>query len=211
MLKSLPARQRGITLVESLVAIVVMALGVLGILGVQLRTLADAQTGVRRAQAIRLAEDLAERIRVNPHGLSLLASYTSGWEATLDLSGDCATRACGSAELALHDKNLWLDTVRQTLPLGDAAVFLAADETDAGNRRQLGVMIGWRDNEKAMAGETAGDRSAYQAPLQPASTGAAAIRCPPDRSCHLQYILPGARCLPHAFGDPGQRLAICPD
>ena len=49
--------QRGISLIESLVAIVVMALGILGILGVQMRTLADTQTGVRRAHAIRLIED----------------------------------------------------------------------------------------------------------------------------------------------------------
>ena len=53
--------QRGISLIESLVAIVVMALGILGILGVQMRTLADTQSGVRRAQAIRLIEDLSER------------------------------------------------------------------------------------------------------------------------------------------------------
>ena len=33
--------QRGITLIESLVAVAVMALGILGILGVQMRTLTD--------------------------------------------------------------------------------------------------------------------------------------------------------------------------
>lgn len=52
-------RQRGISLIESLVAIVVMALGILGILGVQMRTLTDTSTTVRRAQAIRLIEDLS--------------------------------------------------------------------------------------------------------------------------------------------------------
>ena len=60
-------RQRGFSLIESLVAVVVMALGILGILGVQMRTLADTQTGVRRAQAIRLIEDLSERIKLNPN------------------------------------------------------------------------------------------------------------------------------------------------
>ena len=54
-------QQRGITLIESLVAIVIAALGILGIVGVQMRTLADTQTTVRRAQAIRLIEDLAGR------------------------------------------------------------------------------------------------------------------------------------------------------
>lgn len=61
-------RQQGLTLLESLVAIVVLALGVLGMLGVQMRTLAETQTGVRRAQAVRLIEDLSERIKSNPRG-----------------------------------------------------------------------------------------------------------------------------------------------
>ncbi len=191
--------RRGITLIESLVAIVVLALGVLTILGLQMRTLADAQTSLRRAQAVRLLEDLSERIRMGPRGLSELASYTSDWGAALDLSDNCAARACSSAELARYDKNLWLGMLRQSLPLGDAAVFLAPDETDAGNRRQLGVMISWRTGATASG----------QAALQPASTGAAAITCPPDRSCHLQYLQPGARCLPYAAG--GARLAICLD
>ena len=62
-------RQRGITLLESLIAIVVAALGILGILGVQMRTLTDTQTSMRRAQAIRLIEDLSERMRVHPNAL----------------------------------------------------------------------------------------------------------------------------------------------
>ena len=63
-------RQRGVTLLESMIAIVLVALGVLGILGVQLRTLSDTQTAVRRAQAIRLIEDLSERMKANPAALT---------------------------------------------------------------------------------------------------------------------------------------------
>ena len=55
-------RQRGITLIESLVAIVIMALGILGILGVQMRTLADTQTGVRRAQAVPIRKPLGRSL-----------------------------------------------------------------------------------------------------------------------------------------------------
>ena len=74
--------QRGITLLESLVAIVVMALGILGILGVQMRTLSDTQTGVRRAQAIRLIEDMGERMKANPSALANLSSYVSNFAAS---------------------------------------------------------------------------------------------------------------------------------
>lgn len=197
MLKSL----RGITLIESLVAIVVMALGVLGILGMQLRMLADSQASLRRAQAVRMIEDLSERIRMNPRGLAELRRYTLGWQTRPASAGDCATVACDGARLAADDRNRWLAHVQQSLPQGDAAVFLAADETVDANRRQLGVMISWRESGNAAAHQTG-------ALLQPGGTGAAGIACPPNRSCHLQYIQPGARCLP--YGTAGAGLVICP-
>lgn len=77
------ALQKGITLLESLVAIVVMALGLLGIVGIQMRTLADTQTGVRRAQAVKLIEDLSERVRANPNAIGNATSYAVAWGSTL--------------------------------------------------------------------------------------------------------------------------------
>jgi type IV pilus assembly protein PilV len=209
----LKRHQRGITLLESLAAIVVMALGVLGILGVQMRTLADSQTSVRRAQAVRMIEDLSERIRMNPRGLAELNQYVVAWETKPAKAGKCTDAACTSSNLATDDRNLWLANVQQTLPLGDAAIFLAADETNDANRRQLGVMISWRENEKIPSGTTATDKAEqarFRAVLQPAATGANKPVCPPDRSCHLQYIQPSARCLPYGAGAAGANLAICP-
>ena len=49
-----PKHQRGIALIEALIAILIIALGILGVMGVQMRTLSDTQTGVRPAQAIPL-------------------------------------------------------------------------------------------------------------------------------------------------------------
>ena len=51
-----PTSSQGFALLEALVALLVVALGLLGILGLQMRTLADTQNGVRQAQAIRDAE-----------------------------------------------------------------------------------------------------------------------------------------------------------
>ena len=68
-------RQRGITLIESLVALVISVLGIIGILGMQMRTLVDSQTATRRAQAVRLIEDFSERLRVQPNALVSLGNY----------------------------------------------------------------------------------------------------------------------------------------
>ncbi|KQP13280.1 type IV pilus modification protein PilV [Pseudorhodoferax sp. Leaf267] len=205
--------QRGITLLESMISIVIVALGILGILGVQLRTLADTQTAVRRAQAIRLTEDLSERIKVNPNalGTDVLANYVVGWgpEAS-SVPQDCALAAgCTAVNLALYDIARWKRNVRSTMPLGDASVFLVADETDAANRRQLGVMISWRENERVAATDSDTNyRAIFAVPAASAasSAGPVAVGCPTDRICHLQYIQPTARCA--AGGNNAQGL--CP-
>jgi type IV pilus assembly protein PilV len=202
-------RQRGISLLESMVAIVVMALGVLGILGVQLRTLADTQTSVRRAQAVRLIEDLSERIKVSPDGLGNLGSYASAWGAVTGVIPTCAA-GCTAADLARHDIDVWKKNVTATMPLGDASLFVVADETVAANRRQLGVMISWRFSEREHKLADGTDDGAYTAAFAPASTGTAAVSCPVDRVCHLQYIQPTSRCTPYTLGGALNPQVFCP-
>lgn len=219
-LRPTPLRQRGITLIESLVAIVVAALGILGILGVQMRTLTDTQTTVRRAQAIRLIEDLSERLKVNPNALGDLNAYVSVFSAT-PTPGDCATNKCNHTDLAAYDLGMWKQTVGNTLPLGQASIFIAPGESGmaASNRRLLGVMISWRENERDIA--DADDKKKYgdnvdatqlRASDGTFSTGAGADQtkdaCPANRTCHLQYIPVAARCAPYLGG--GSVQYYCP-
>lgn len=204
--------QHGITLIESLVAIVVLSLGVLGVLGVQLRTLSDTQTSVRRAQAVRLIEDLSERIKINPDGLSNMGSYTAAWSESISgTTTNCATEACTASDLAAYDRNLWINAVRTTMPLGDANIFLAADEaTSTAGRRQLGVMVSWRENERAALKTDGTADAAYTAPLSPASTGGASVSCPSGRSCHLQYVQVISRCSAYPLGGASSPRVVCP-
>lgn len=175
-------RQQGLTLLESLVAIVVLALGVLGMLGVQMRTLAETQTGVRRAQAVRLIEDLSERIKSNPRGLDQLDDYVADWDASVAAATDCSSAACTPAQLAAWDLKAWRDSVAETLPLGQAATFASSDTDEDGARRLLGVMVGWRVNER----ETEAD-STYTTSF---SVDTATQACPEGLICHLVYIQP---------------------
>ena len=52
--------QRGVSLIESLVALVVLAFGVMGLLGLQLRTMVNNQNSNHMATAARLADGLFE-------------------------------------------------------------------------------------------------------------------------------------------------------
>lgn len=192
--------QRGITLIESLVAIVVMALGILGILGVQMRTLTDTQTTVRRAQAIRLIEDIGERMKVNPNALANFNAYLTGFDATPNVP-NCSS-GCGAGQLAAYDVAVWKRTVRENLPLGKASIFVApAESTLSSGQRQLGVMIAWRENEREMSADDKANIDTTKIFISgkwESATGAAT--CPADFTCHLQYIPVASRCAPYSPG-----------
>ena len=192
-------RQRGISLIESLIAIVVTALGILGILGVQMRTLSDTSTTVRRAQAIRLIEDLSERMRANPNAMVNLGNYVSNF-ATNPTVGSCAS-GCDHTALAAYDLAVWKQAVRNSLPLGQVEIFIPPAETGvaAAQRRQLGIMIAWRENEGD--GRKTDDIDATKVRDNSGTlTDGATLACPADRICHLQYIPVPARCAPYAPG-----------
>lgn len=208
--------QRGITLIESLVAVVITALGILGILGVQMRTLTDTSTSVRRAQAIRLIDDLSERMKANPNALTNIKGYESGYDkkGSALTAKDCSTAACTPSELVAYDLKQWKTTVQQTLPAGQASVFLAPGEDADANRRQLGVMIAWRENEKETTTGSGGfkddiDASKFRDADNKLISGTdAANACPADRTCHLQYIPVAARCAPYDDGS-GKKIFYC--
>ena len=211
----LSQRERGFTLIESLVAIVVAALDILGILGVQMRALSDTNTASQRSQAIRLIEDLSERLKVNPNAEANVADYLIAWNTATDTSLSplapltpraavlCNAATCTGQQQARFDIREWKRAVELALGPGvaDATVFEAVDETAATNRRQLGVMVSWRQNESAA--DTA-------ATFAITSTDTGAAGCPTDRICQLQYIQLASRCKIDDRGGAASILTFCP-
>lgn len=57
--------QKGVGMIEILVALLVLAIGVLGFAALQLRAVDATTEAVNRTQAMNLARDLSERIRAN--------------------------------------------------------------------------------------------------------------------------------------------------
>ncbi|WP_234640865.1 type IV pilus modification protein PilV [Delftia tsuruhatensis] len=213
--------QRGLTMIESLVAIVVAALGILGILGTQMRTLTDTQTTVRRAQAIRLIEDLGERMKVNPSVLRDTDAYVADFNST-PAAGDCQAVSCNRTLLAAYDLGVWKQTVRDTLPLGRASIFLAPGEEVGTNRRQIGVMVAWRENERDLSDSNQANQKAYKdnidatqvraadGTLSSGGGGTAATSCPDGYTCHLQYLPLAARCAPYFGSGEATPQYFCP-
>ena len=69
-------RPRGMTLIEILVAIVVLSIGLLGLAGLQLKGIQVNQGSTFRSQAAMLAEDIADRMRADRAG-ALAGAYST--------------------------------------------------------------------------------------------------------------------------------------
>lgn len=148
--------QKGIGLVEVVVAMLLLAIGVLGFSMLQIRAMDASLDASKRIQAMNLARDLSERMRANKLGLSKTITAGQGADAKLvdayanALSGKyyissytpaCAnTSKCDSEDFAQEDVNQVLfraNSMGLKVALNDCpgavsnryCVFVAWDET----------------------------------------------------------------------------------
>ena len=105
------ARQRGVGLIEVLVALLVLAIGVLGYAGMQLSALKGAELANNRAQATLIAQDALERLQLNPN---LPAYIAAAWPTTPVAVGSAPSgyanctgvgAACSAAQMVSWDVN----------------------------------------------------------------------------------------------------------
>lgn len=171
-------RQRGLSLVESLVALVVLALGIMGLAGVQARMLAESRTANHRATAIGFIDDLSNRILLN-RDAAMANSYALAWSATRTAVDCTATAAtpCTGAQLAQSDLNLWRLALRAALPGANARVFQSPTDP-----RQIGIAVAWSANERTSDAD-------YNLPfaITAANSG---TNCPANSICHVVYVQP---------------------
>jgi type IV pilus assembly protein PilV len=111
----------GFTLVEVLVALVVLSVGMLGIAGLYVMTLQSGGTAIYRTQAVNLASDMADRIRANRNAG---AAYAAGASGSLTCVGAGAVD-CSPADLAADDVLQWQTELAATLPNGNGDVAVA--------------------------------------------------------------------------------------
>lgn len=96
-------RVRGFTLIEVLIALIVLSIGLLGIAAMYVETLRANRSALYRTQAISLASDLADRIRANRAPAN---NYTG----------------TGVNARAIEDLADWTDAIEEQLPGGEGVV-----------------------------------------------------------------------------------------
>lgn len=136
---------RGFTLLEVLIAVVVLSIGLLGAAALNVTSLRFGHNSVLRSQASLLAVEIVERMRLNAVqarssaynfalNVALPTTATTNCEAT-DVS-------CTPAQLAAFDRARWATRVSALLPSGDAAI---ATDTSV-NPARVAVTLQWDDS-----------------------------------------------------------------
>jgi type IV pilus assembly protein PilV len=94
---------RGFSMIELLVAVLVMGIGVLGISGLQLVSLQNNRGALFRGEAVQLAYDVMDRIRANPG-----ANYNGvAFGAAPAAPTNCNANNCSEADMAVFDRAVW--------------------------------------------------------------------------------------------------------
>ncbi len=114
-------RQRGVGLIEVLVAVLVMAIGLLGLAGLQIRTLRDNESASQRGVAVMQTHSIIDAMRADrtkattdgydialadatPTGSTFRDLAIASWRTSLeDALGSAATGAIDSQRQVLHD------------------------------------------------------------------------------------------------------------
>lgn len=115
-----PLKQHGFGLIESLVALVVVSVGMIGIAALYGQGLGATRTALYRTQAVNLASDMADRIRLNRIAG---AGYNV---AAADNNCGPGGVTCTPAQMAAHDLFVWGNELATQLPAGVGTVVFAA-------------------------------------------------------------------------------------
>ncbi|MEZ2292993.1 type IV pilus modification protein PilV [Variovorax sp. RCC_210] len=115
--------QAGVSMIEAMVAVLVLSFGLLALAGFQLRVLADSSSASNQNMAAQLAGDMADRMRANPvaaaaPGTPYVADWTPAGSAGSSKSCTGAQITCSAAELAADDVRRWQRAVASALPGG---------------------------------------------------------------------------------------------
>lgn len=103
-----PRRAAGFSMIELLVAVLVMGIGVLGITGLQMVSLQNNRDALLRAEATQLAYDMMDRIRANPLGTPPGTPYAGVDIGDAPAGGaDCVNNACAANNMVAFDTSVW--------------------------------------------------------------------------------------------------------
>lgn len=137
-------RQQGLSLIESMVALLVISVGLLGIAALQVTSMQQNNSAMHHSQAVWIAYNMADRIRAN---MPQFDNYV-GTDTNNTYNQDCATNACTAAQMIVADQTDW-STAMQALPGGRGRI-----TQPVANQLRIDVM--WDDEASGATGTGCG-------------------------------------------------------
>ena len=147
--------QKGFSLVEVLVALLVLSIGLLGLAALQTTSLKYNTDSYFRTQATYFVYDIVDRMRSNSASVvdggtydvpdaSSATSIISTYQSCKSSSCTCdATAVCDTTQLATHDLGKWYERMGQVLP--GASNNLATIVIDS--TKKVTVTINWTERD----------------------------------------------------------------
>lgn len=142
--------QKGFTLIEMLIAAVVLSIGLLGLAGLQAQSLIFNKSAAQRSQATILAYDIIDRMRANK-ALAEAGAYDSAFNTGPSGSINCETGTCSSGDMVTYDINQWLCLLGGTnetacTNFGIEGLLLEGDGEITRNGSIVTVTVRWADD-----------------------------------------------------------------
>lgn len=122
VMKTQMNNQTGSTLLEMMIALFVLAIGLLGVLSMQVKSMQFNQSAYYYTQAVYLANDILESMRSAPASANTYLIELD--EATPEASADCEDPSvvCTAAQLRDWTISNWRQNVTNTLAAGRSAI-----------------------------------------------------------------------------------------
>jgi type IV pilus assembly protein PilV len=137
-------KQSGFTMLEVLVAIVVLAFGLLGLAGLQADGLRNNTSAYMRSQATLMAYDMLDRMRANMQAVE--SGDYDNLMGTTPTDPGCVTSGCSVAQMAQHDAYEWSQNLSEILPSGQGRVI------GNGSGSIFSITVMWDDQRSGATG-----------------------------------------------------------
>lgn len=135
--------QQGLTLVEAMIALLVISIGLLGIASLQLTAMNQNASSLNNSQAVWYAYNMSDRIRAN---ISEFVNY-DGIDTSNAYSQDCMSAPCTTGQMVTSDASDWAAMVGN-LPGGRGVI---ANDADG-----LVITVMWDDDGTGATGTGCG-------------------------------------------------------
>lgn len=148
------ASPNGFSLIEVLVALFILAVGILGIIALQLFAKQNNTDAIQRTTAAALATNIAERMRMNSASLVNYISEVTPIPPDSTMPYTCdAANSCSSVEIAVHDLAAWHALISGAADLSAAGANTGGLTEPSAciiqnplgtNEREYRIVIAWR-------------------------------------------------------------------